>query len=163
MRATFDLIVLALQTDITRVVTYMMGREDGMGFGDNFPQVALGINKGHHTISHDNADGHWEEWGRFDRWYAEQFAYFLGRLASVEDEHGPLLDRTLCTYGSCCSTTHNARNYPIALAGGSALGVRHGKYRSFDEDPFSNLLLATLRVAGVEAETFSDSTEALAL
>lgn len=162
LRATFDLIVLALQTDITRVVSYMMAREDGMGFGDNFPKIALGINKGHHTISHDMADGHWPEWGSFDQWYAKQFAYFLDRLATTEDEHGPLLDSTLCLYGSCCSTTHNARNYPTALAGGKALGVQHGLNRRFDEEqPFSNLLLATLHAVGVKPKSFSDSTELL--
>ena len=162
IRATFDLIVLALQTDITRVVTYMLGREDGMGFGDNFPKIALGINKGHHTISHDLVDGHWEEWGKFDQWYAKQFAYFLDRLAQTSDEFGPLIDRTLSMYGACCSTTHNARNYPIAIAGGKELGLRHGTYREFDGDvPFSNLLLGTLHAAGVRKETFSDSTGVL--
>lgn len=159
LRATFDLIVLALQTDITRVVTYMMGREDGMGFGDNFPKIALGINKGHHTISHDLVDGHWEEWGKFDQWFAEQYAYFLDRLATTKDEYGPLLDRTLTMYGACCSTTHNARNYPIALAGGKALGVDHGQYRVFDNDvPFSNLLLTSLHAVGVKPKAFSDAT-----
>ncbi|MEE2939446.1 MAG: hypothetical protein VX460_03575, partial [Planctomycetota bacterium] len=128
-------------------------------FGDNFPKIALGINKGHHTISHDMADGHWPEWGSFDQWYAKQFGYFLDRLAATEDEHGPLIDSTLSLYGSCCSTTHNARNYPAALAGGAAMGVQHGTYRRYgEEEPFSNLLLTTLHAAGVKAKTFSDST-----
>ncbi|MEM6673061.1 MAG: DUF1552 domain-containing protein [Planctomycetota bacterium] len=160
LRATFDLIVLALQTDLTRVVTYMMGREDGMGFGDNFPKIALGLKKGHHTISHET---NWSEWGAFDRWYAEQYAYFLDRLREVRDEHGPLIDRTLTLYGSCCSTTHNARNYPAALVGGKAMGVRHGQYHRLSEDvPFSDLLLTTLRAAGVEREAFADSTGVVA-
>lgn len=162
LRATLDLMVLGFQTDITRVVTFMAGREDGMGFADNFPKLALGIDKGHHTISHDLAEGHWEEWGRYDRWQAEQLAYFLGRMRETEDEHGSLLDHTLVLYGSSCSTTHNARNYPTILAGGSAMGLRHGRYLKYDEaTPFSNLLLSTLRAAGVEAESFSDSTGAL--
>ena len=46
-----------------------------MGFGDNFPKIALGL-QGHHTISHDVTTGHWEEWGRLDRWYSKQFSYF---------------------------------------------------------------------------------------
>lgn len=159
LRATFDLIVLALQTDLTRVVTYMMGREDGMGFGDNFPKLGIGLKKGHHTISHDNK---WAEWGPFDNWYAKQYAYFLDRLRTVSDEHGPLLDRTLTLYGSCCSTTHNARNYPLALVGGKALGVRHGRYHRLNDDvPFSNLLLSTLHAAGVKGDSFSDSTGAI--
>ncbi len=159
VRATFDLMVLALQTDLTRVITYMMAREDGMGFGDNFPKIALGINKGHHTISHDKVEGHWEEWGRFDQWFAQQFTYFIDRLATVSDEHGPLLDNTLSLYGACCSTTHNARNYPIALVGGKSMGLQHGRYERYDEKtPFSNVLLTTLHAAGVKKESFSDST-----
>ncbi len=159
LRATFDLIVLALETDLTRAVTYMMGREDGMGFGDNFPKIALGINKGHHTISHDKVEGHWEEWGRFDQWYAEQFTYFIDRLGAVSDEHGPLLDSTLSLYGACCSTTHNARNYPIALVGGGNLGIQHGRYERYDNGtPFSNVLLTTLHAAGIRRPSFSDST-----
>lgn len=159
VRGTFDLIALALETDITRVATYMMGREDGMGFGDNFPKVGLGLKKGHHTISHDLVDGHFEEWGRFDQWYASQYAYFLDRLKGAEDEYGNLLDQTLSVYGSCCSTTHNARNYPIALAGGKAMGVQHGTYHRFDNStPFANLLLTTLHAAGVKKKTFADST-----
>ncbi|MEM9801737.1 MAG: hypothetical protein AAGA20_15535 [Planctomycetota bacterium] len=138
----------------------MMGREDGMGFGDNFPKIALGLKKGHHTISHET---NWSEWGAFDRWYAEQYAYFLDRLREVRDEHGPLIDRTLTLYGSCCSTTHNARNYPAALVGGKAMGVRHGQYHRLSEDvPFSDLLLTTLRAAGVEREAFADSTGVVA-
>jgi hypothetical protein len=159
LRAMYDLIVLALETDLTRVVTYQTGREDGMGFGDNFPQLALGIKKGHHTISHDHGSGHWEEWGRLDRWFAEQFAYFVGRLAEVRDEHGPLLDSTMVLYGSCCSTTHNARNYPLLLAGGAAMGLAQGRYTVHDERhvPMSNLLLSMLRALGVPAASFADS------
>ena len=163
VRSMYDLIVLALQTDVTRVLTYMIGREDGMGFADHFPRLALGIPKGHHTISHDEAAGHWDEWGRYDQWLGEQFAYFLGRLRDTHDAHGPLLDRTLVLYGSPCSTTHNARNYPIALAGGKALGVRHGEYVQHDASvPMSNLLLSILQGVGIETDSFSDSTGALA-
>jgi hypothetical protein len=162
LRTTLDLIVLALQTDLTRVVTYMTGREDGMGFSENFPKLALGIDKGHHTISHDLATGHWEEWGRYDRWQADQLAYFLDRLRDTHDEQGSLLESTLVLYGSACSTTHNARNYPLVLAGGRALGARHGRYLKYgDAVPFSNLLLSLLHAVDVEAEGFSDSTGAL--
>ena len=160
LRAMYDLIVLGFQVDATRVVTYMTGREDGMGFGDNFPNLALGIKKGHHTISHDGATGHWEEWGRFDQWGATQFAYFLERLSTVTDENGPLLDNTLVLYGSCCSTTHNARNYPLCVAGGRSMGVAHDRYTVHDEDevPMSNLLVSMLNTVGVPTESFGDST-----
>lgn len=164
LRSMFDLMVLALQTDLTRAITFMTGREDGMGFADNFPNLALGIKRGHHTISHDTHEGHWEEWGRYDRWHAEQFAYFVQRLATTNDEHGPLLDSTLTLYGSCCSTTHNARDLPLLLAGGSGLGVKHGEYRRYGEDvPMSNLLLGMLHAVGMQSEAFGDSTGVLDL
>ncbi len=159
LRTMFDLMVLAIQTDMTRVLTYMMAREDGMGFGENFPKLALGINKGHHGISHDEADGHWEEWGRYDRWLAEQFAYFLTRLDQVRDGNGSLLDSTLVLYGSACSTTHNAVNYPLVLAGGSAMGVRHGRYLKMQEEtPMANLFVSMLNTVGIETQQFADST-----
>ncbi|MGA0058395.1 MAG: DUF1552 domain-containing protein [Planctomycetota bacterium] len=164
LRSMLDLIVLAFETDLTRVATFQMAREDGMGPGDKYPSLALGIKKGHHTISHDNAKGHWEEWGRLDQWYANHFAHFIGRLAAVSDEHGPLLDRSQVLYGSCCSTTHNARNYPLLVGGGTALGIKHGRYTVHDEKhtPMSNLLLSMLRAGGIEAESFGDSTGPLA-
>jgi len=159
VRATYDLMVLAMQTDLTRVMTYQCGREDGMGFGDNFPNLALGIKKGHHTISHDKVEGHWEEWGRYDQWVAQQFTYFVDRLATVEDEHGPLLDNTAVVYGGSCSTTHNARNYPTAIVGGEKLGLQHGRYTEYDISvPFSNLFVSLLNAVGVQTESFADST-----
>jgi hypothetical protein len=160
IRATIDMMVLGFQTDMTRVMTYMMAREDGMGLGENFPNLALGIKKGHHTISHDKSKGHWQEWGSYDAWLASQFAYFLKRMSETSDEHGPLIDNTLMLYGSACSTTHNARNYPLVLAGGENLGVKHGSYTVFDEKetPMSNLFVSMLNAAGVPVDSFGDST-----
>ncbi|MCB4807882.1 DUF1552 domain-containing protein [Tamlana sp. 62-3] len=162
VRSMMDLMVLGFQTDATRVITYMMAREDGMGFGDNFPKIALKL-KGHHSISHDKTTGHWEDWGRLDQWYAKQFAYFINKMKNTKDEHGSLLDNTLILYGSACSSTHNARNCPLILAGGNNLGVKHGAYTKFNEKevPLSNLYVSMLNKVGVSTETFSDSTGVL--
>lgn len=159
VRSMIDLMVLGFQTDATRVMTYMMAREDGMGFGDNFPKIALGL-QGHHTISHDRATGHWEDWGRLDRWYAKQFVYFIKKMKSTKDVHGSLLDNTLVLYGSACSTTHNARNCPLILAGGANMGLKHGAYTVFDEkkERLSNLYVNMLNRLDIETESFSDST-----
>ena len=159
VRSMLDIMVLGFQTDNTRVMSYMMAREDGMGFGDNFPKIALGL-QGHHTISHDRATGHWEDWGRLDRWYAKQFNYFLNKMKNTKDVYGSLLDNTLILYGSACSTTHNARNCPLILAGGSDLGVEHGAYTQFDEkkERLSNLFVSMLNKLDVETVSFSDST-----
>ena len=159
VRSMMDLMVLGFQTDSTRVMTYMMAREDGMGFGDNFPKIALGL-KGHHSISHDKTSGHWEDWGRLDQWYAKHFAYFINKMKTTEDAHGSLLDNSLILYGSACSSTHNARNCPLILAGGSNLGVEHGAYTKFNEKEvrLSNLFVSMLNKVDVRTESFSDST-----
>ena len=159
VRSTFDLMVLGMQVDLTRVMTYMMAREDGMGFGENFPKLALGLQRGHHAISHDKSANHWEEWGRYDQWLAKQFTYFLDRMKNTYDEHGSLLDNTLILYGSACSTTHDAVNYPLVLAGGAKMGVKHGAYEKFDDHvPMSNLFVNMLHTLGIEMDSFSDSS-----
>ena len=159
VRSMMDLMILGFQTDATRVMSYMMAREDGMGFGDNFPKIALGL-QGHHTISHDRVTGHWGDWGRLDRWYAKQFAYFINKMKNTKDIHGSLLENTLILYGSACSTTHNARNCPLILAGGSDLGVKHGAYTKFEEkqERLSNLFVSMLNKLDIDTESFSDST-----
>lgn len=158
IRSMYDLIVLAFQLDLTEVVSYMVAREDGMGYGDHYPNLALGIKKRHHAISHDKTTGHWEEWGRYDQWLAKQFTYFIDKLKTTEDEFGPLLDNTQVLYGSACSTTHNARNYPLILAGGKNMGLKHGAYHKFTEEtPMSNLFVHMLRSAGVATNSFADS------
>jgi Protein of unknown function (DUF1552) len=159
IRTMYDLIVLALQTDATRVATYMVAREDGMGLGDQFPKLALGLTNGHHRLSHDRSEGFFERWARYDQFQAQQLAYFLDRLARVRDEHGTLLENTLVLYGSACSTTHNARNYPLVLAGGQRMGLRHGQYRQFNEAvPLANLFVSMLKALGLRAPGFADST-----
>lgn len=158
IRSMYDLIVLAFQLDLTEVVTYMVGREDGMGYADKYPNLALGIKKTHHAISHDKTTGHWEEWGRHDQWLAQQFTYFLDKLKTTEDEFGPLINNTQVLYGSGCSTTHNARNYPLILAGGKNMGLKHGAYHKFNEDtPMSNLFVHMLRSSGIPTNSFADS------
>lgn len=159
IRSSFDLMILGLQTDLTRVMTYMMAREDGLGLGENFPKLALGLKRGHHAISHDKSTNHWEEWGRYDQWLTKQFSYFVDKLKNTSDEYGPLIDNTLVLYGSACSSTHDAVNYPLVLAGGKNMGVKHGTYQQFnDKVPMSNLFVSMLNTIGIQTESFSDST-----
>ena len=156
IRSMIDIMVLGFQTDITRVMSYMLGREDGIGFADRFPKLACGINQGHHGMSHSTK---WENWSTYDRWLASHYAYMLDRLKTVRDEHGPLLDNTLLLFGSACSTTHNARNYPLVLAGGKNMGLKHGSYQRFDDSvPLSNLFVSMLNTVGVRSDRFADST-----
>lgn len=162
IRTTYDLMLLGFQTDMTRVVSYMVAREDGMGFGENFPKLALGLSKGHHKMTHDKSKGHWQEWGSYDEWLAKQFSYFVKRMSETQDEYGSLLDNTLILYGSGTSNTHNARNYPLILAGGNKLGVQHGSYHVFDEkEPMCNLFVSMLNSVDIPTQQFGDSTGSL--
>ena len=156
IRSMIDLMVLGFQTDITRVMTYMLAREDGMGFGEHFPKLACGIKTGHHGLSHSKQ---WENWSTYDRWLASHYGYLLERLKSVSDEHGRLLDNTLLLFGSACSTTHNARNCPLVLAGGKNLGIKHGSYSIYDDHvPMTNLYVSMLNGIGIKTTRYSDST-----
>lgn len=159
LRTIFDLMVLAFQTDTTRVITFQTSQEDGRGISDNFPQLALNLG-GHHGLSHGGGRGDgMQKWGRYDRFLAEQVAYFLDKLRRSEEGDGNILDHSLCLYGSGTSRLHLAQNYPTVLAGGSRLGLRHGRYiRQREETPMSNLLVTMLDRLGLPAERFGDST-----
>ncbi len=100
-----------------------------------------------------------QRWGRYDRFLAEQFAYFLGRLRNSAEGDGNVLDHSLCLYGSGTSSIHLARNYPTILAGGNRLGLRHGRFlNQAEETPMANLFVTLLDRLGLPADQFADST-----
>ncbi|MCR9294495.1 MAG: DUF1552 domain-containing protein [bacterium] len=156
IRTMMDVIVLALQTDTTRVTAYQICAEDGVGICDRFPTI-LGIGRrGHHQLTHSDGE---LEWAHYDRYLAEQFAYFLGRLSSIREGDSRLLDNTMALFGSATSTTHNARNYPTILAGGSNLGLRHGRYFTHEtERPMGDLYVTILKQYGIPIDAFAEST-----
>jgi hypothetical protein len=97
-------------------------------------------------------------WARYDRYLAEQFAYFLNRLASIREGDERLLDNTMALFGSGTSTTHNARNYPTILAGGRRLGLRHGRYiKQPNERPLGDLYVTMLHRYGIPVRSFADN------
>ncbi len=178
-RTMFDLIVLALRTDMTRVVTYMNGRE---GNGLAIPEI--GITQARHNLSHHNGDPVvLERLAKSDAFIMEQFAHFLDELRAVQDGGEPLLDRTMVLFGSGMSYGHSHANsnLPILLAGGRGLGLKHGQHidynkphvgeytltydewRSLCGKPkdgkarLSNVMLTMLQKMDVHAETFVDS------
>lgn len=154
IRTMLNLIVLAFETDTTRAAAYQICAEDGVGVCDRFPSI-VGIGGGHHGLSHDNNS---LPWARYDRYLAEQFAYFLGRLASIREGDARLLDNTMALYGSGTSTTHNARNYPTILAGGRNLGLRHGRYiKQPAERPLGDLYLTMLHRYDIPVRSFADN------
>lgn len=158
LKTIYDLQFLAFQTDLTRVSTYQIGSY-GPSRARKFPGV-LGLKADWHGLAHAaNKKGGPENLGRFDQFLAENLARFLTRLKETPEGDGNLLDRTLVLYGSSNSRTHQNKNYPLLLAGGGKLGLKHNQYLHFDEQtPMSNLFLSMLHALGVESEQFVDST-----
>jgi hypothetical protein len=90
----------------------------------------------------------------------ERLSEFLTKMAATPDPltEGSLLDNTIVLYGSATSKTHIGRNYPLVLAGGKNLGLKHGSFHRFEKErPFNDLLLTLLQRVGVERERFGDS------
>lgn len=157
LRLLGDMLVLAFQTDTTRVATFMYANE-----GSNKAYPFIGVKDGHHTLSHHENDR--EKQARIseiNRFHTRQLAYFLQRLANIREGDGSLLDQCLIVYGSSISdgNRHNHDDLPIALfgrGGGSVLPGRHLRYPG--ETPMCNLFLSLLDRVGAREERFGDST-----
>lgn len=156
-RNMFDLIALAFDADITRSVAFMLNREDGMGISDTFP-LKLGLTRTHHNLSHAGDKDGLLMFAKYDLFLSEQIAHFLKRLSDYQDPDGSVLDNTIVLFGSGASTTHNPRNLPTLVAGGTKLGLKHGAYWRHGETRMSNVFLSILRSLGIEQESFADST-----
>jgi hypothetical protein len=159
-RNMFDLIALAFDADITRSVAFMLNREDGMGISDTFP-LKLGLSKTHHNLSHATDKDGQTQFAKYDLFLSQQIAHFLDRLNGYKDRNGSVLDNTIVLFGSGASTTHNPRNLPTLIAGGSNMGLKHGIYWRNGETRMSNVYLSILRSMGIEQESFADSTGTL--
>ncbi|HEX8913911.1 MAG TPA: DUF1552 domain-containing protein [Humisphaera sp.] len=184
-RTMYDLIVLALRTDMTRVVSYMSGSESN---GLAIPEI--GIPQTRHELSHHNGDPEqMARLSRSDAFITEQLAYFLDQLNQVRDGDDTLLDRTMVLFGSgmAYGHSHGNANLPTILAGGKSLGLRHGQHIDFnlprikqynladagghysichkpvDADArLTNLLLTMVHKMGVPTEKFADSVGPIA-
>ena len=152
-----DLMVIAFQTDMTRVVSFMMARE-----GSNRSYRSIGVADGHHSVTHHQDDPEKiAKTQKIDELHVKSLAYLLGKLQATPDGDGTLLDHSMILYGSsiCDGNKHTHHDLPLVLVGGSTAGVRGGKHiRYKDETPMNNLLLTMLDKAGVPAETLGDGT-----
>lgn len=153
----FDLIALAFDADITRSVTFMLNREDGMGISDTFP-LKLGLSGTHHALSHAGDKNGQLAFAKYDLFLSQQVAHFLGKLNRYTDREGTVLDNTIVLFGSGASTTHNPRNLPTLIAGGGNMGLRHGTFWRHNETRMSNVYLGILRSLGIGIDSFADST-----
>ncbi|MCA9070466.1 MAG: DUF1552 domain-containing protein [Planctomycetaceae bacterium] len=156
-RNMFDLIALAFDADITRSVAFMLNREDGMGISDTFP-LKLDLPRTHHQLSHAGDKEGQLAFAKYDLFLSQQLAHFFDRLSKYQDRKGSVLDNTIVLFGSGASTTHNPRNLPTLIAGGSNMGLKHGTYWRKGETRMSNIYLSILRSMGIELDSFADST-----
>ena len=162
VKLMYELQWLAYRADITRVVTFMLGRE--LNFR-TYPEI--GITEGHHGLSHhqDNPT-QLAKYARLNTYQTELFSGFLDKLKSTPDGDGTLLDHSLFLYGAGLSNPNLHAHYdlPLALVGGAAgqlKGGRHVVYKQ--ETPMTNLLLAMLDKVGVPTESLGDSTGPLSI
>src|ERR1700694_4972419 len=105
----FNLMALAFDADITRSITFMLNREDGMGISDTFP-LKLGLSKTHHNLSHATDKDGQLQFAKYDLFLSKQLAHFFERLNGYRDRDASVLDNTIVLFGSGASTTHNPRN-----------------------------------------------------
>lgn len=156
-RLMCDLLVLAFQTDVTRIATFMFARE-----GSEIQYRNIGITEGHHECTHHRGNpGLIEKVSKINKFHVEQFAYLIGKLKSIPEGNGTLLDSCMITYGSAIEdgNRHTHENLPILVAGqggGSLKTGRHVRYPT--ETPVTNLWLALLDRMGAHTEKLGDST-----
>jgi hypothetical protein len=152
-----DLQVIAFQTDMTRVITFMLGKA-----GSNRPYRSIGISDGHHSITHHQGDPvKIEKVAKIDAHLVETFAYFLGKLKATPDGDGNLLDHSLILYGSGLgdANIHTHHELPTAVLGSGGGQLKGGRHLNYPKDtPLNNLLVSLLDKAGVHTEHFGDAT-----
>lgn len=161
-RMMADLMVLAYQSDLTRVSTLMIANE-----GSQRRYRELGLTGAHHELSHHKRDpDKLDAIGRINRYHVEQFAYFVQRLSETPDGDSTLLANTGIVYGSAIrdGDRHDHRDVPVLLAGGLGGSITTGQHQIFpDRTPLMNLLLTLLQQSGAPVQSVGDSTGTLTL
>lgn len=155
-RLMFDLQVLAMQGDITRITTFQLARETS---NRTYPEI--GVPDPHHPLSHHGNDpDKIARMAKINAFHVSLFAYFLERLKATPDGNGSLLDHALILYGSGIGNpnVHDHTNLPVLVAGGAAVGMKGGRHLSYKEPvPLANLHLTLLDKVGVKIDSFADS------
>ena len=153
----FDLQVVAFQTDSTRIISCMMGRE-----GSNRTYRSIGVPEAHHGLSHHMGNAEKiEKLTKINGLHTELFAYFLNKMKSTQDGDGTLLDHSMIVYGSGLSdgNAHTHVDLPVLVAGGGNRTLRGGRHvKLASQTPMTNLYLSLLDRMGVKPETLGDST-----
>jgi hypothetical protein len=157
LRLMADLVVLAFQSDLTRIATFVFAND-----GSNRSYRAIGVPEGHHDLSHHQRDPKKQEkLQTINRFHISQLAYLLGKLKAVKEGSGTLLDSCIIVYGSGISdgNRHNHDELPILLAGKGGGTLTTGRHVRFPkETPLMNLYLSLLDRMGAPVERLGDST-----
>jgi len=152
-----DLMVLAFQADMTRLVSYMFARE-----GSNRPYRSIGVSDGHHSVTHHQHDpDKIAKVAKINAYHVQNLAYMLEKLRTTRDGDGTLLDHSQILYGSSISdgNAHTHHDLPLVLAGGAAGQIKGGRHIRYPKEThMNNLLLTMLGQAGVHADQLGDST-----
>lgn len=163
-----DLVVLAFQTDMTRVATQCLGGEAGPNYDEyqGWARKAGAPLRGTHDVHHKGGGNRGEEnpdviaLSYRDEMLCACVARFMDRLQAIEAADGTLLDHTVILFGGAQISSHVGTNFPTILAGGNRLGLRHGQHISWplDKRPMSDLYLTILRQLGCPVESFKESS-----
>jgi hypothetical protein len=158
LRLMADMMVLAFQTDTTRIGTFIFANE-----GSNRSYAFMEVPEGHHDLSHHGRDAKKQEKiAKINRFHLEQFAYFIGRLKSIKEGEGTLLDNSMVTYGSCIGdgNRHNHNDLPVVLLGKAGGTIKTGRHAKYERDtPLGNLWMSLLdRMGAKDIEQLGDST-----
>jgi hypothetical protein len=155
-RLMFDLQVLAMQGDVTRVITFQLARETS---NRTYPEI--GVPDPHHPLSHHGNDPEKiARMAKINAFHVSLFAEYLAKLKATPEGNGTLLDHSLILYGSGIGNPniHDHTNLPILVAGGAAGGMKGGRHiRYAQPTPLANLHLTLLDKAGVHLDSFADS------
>jgi hypothetical protein len=153
----FDLMTVAFQADLTRVITIMIGREGG-----NRTYRSIGVPDAHHGLTHHfNDPAKMDRIQKIDQHHVEMLNYFLGKMQAANDGEGTLLDHSVIVYGSSLSdgNRHQHDDLPTLLAGGAINRIKGGRHIRYKKGtPMTNLFLTLLDMADVRPEKIGDST-----
>ena len=155
VRLMHDLLVVAFQSDITRISTMLYSRE-----GSNRAYPELGFTDGHHPITHHRYIPELvEKVTKINAYHLEQFAYFIGKLKSIPEGDGTLLDHCMIVYGSSHSdgNRHSHVDLPTIVVGRGNGALKTGRHIVYPETPMTNLFLTLLDKMGVLTDKLGDS------
>ncbi|MDP7051417.1 MAG: DUF1552 domain-containing protein [Verrucomicrobiota bacterium] len=157
VRLMSDMMVLAFQTDSTRIASYLLAHD-----GDNRSYPHLGVRQGHHSISHHrNAKDKLADLTKINRYHCTLFAHLLDRLKNLKEGDGTLLDHSMIVYGGAIAdgNRHTHHDLPVVLAGRGNGAIETGRHVRYSTNtPMANLFLNMLDIMGAPVDRLGDST-----